>query len=413
MQDLPRSPLAPAAFPDIPEVPGVALAARRDPESRHLRGLLLAEFAAGTAAAGVFTRSMMTAAPVDWCRGALAQSQGRARALVVNAGNANAFTGKTGEATVAATAEAASRLLGCPRNEIYIGSTGVIGEPLDPAGIAADLPQLHRATRGGNWHAAADSIRTTDTFPKGAFAKARIDGAEVTIGGIAKGSGMIAPDMATLLGFLFTNAALAPAVLQACLARAVDRSFNCISVDGDTSTSDTILAFATGTDAGHAPVTDIADPRLKDFSKALEAVCRDLAHQVVKDGEGARKFVTLRVTGATSRAAARRVGLSVANSPLVKTAIAGEDANWGRLVMAIGKSGERADRDRLEIRIGDQRVTLKGMRHPDYDEARAADHLRRSHIEIAIDLGVGRGQATVWSCDLTEGYIRINADYRS
>jgi len=413
MQTLPRSKLAPAGFPDIPEVPGVTLAARCNPESRHLRGLLLAEFAAGTSAAGVFTQSRMTAAPVDWCREALARSQSHARALVVNAGNANAFTGRAGEETVAATIEATSRMLGCSRDEIYLCSTGVIGEPLDPAGLVAELPQLHAAAARGNWHAAAESIRTTDTFPKGAFATARIDGKEVVIGGIAKGSGMIAPDMATLLGFIFTDAALAPDVLQACLAKAVDGSFNCISVDGDTSTSDTILAFATGTDAGYAPVTDSRDTRLKEFSAALESVCRELAHQVVRDGEGARKFITIEVTGATSRAAARRVGLSVANSPLVKTAIAGEDANWGRLVMAVGKSGERADRDRLEIRIGDQLVTQDGMRHPAYDEARAAAHLRRDHIEIAIDLGVGRGRATVWSCDLTEGYIRINADYRS
>jgi len=408
-----KSPLAPAAFPEMPDVSGVTFAARRTESLRHLRGLLLAEFAAGTTVAGVFTQSKMPAAPVLWCRDALEKSKGQARALIVNAGNANAFTGKAGESSVEKIARAGADLLECPPHEVYVCSTGVIGEPLNPAEVTAELPQLHAQADTRQWREAAEALRTTDTFPKAAWARARIDGVEATIGGVAKGSGMIAPDMATLLAFLFTDAALAPDVLQAVLARAVERSFNCITVDGDTSTSDTVLAFATGHAASDGPVRDIRDPRLRDFRAKMEAVCRELAHQIVKDGEGARKFLTVSVTGATSRTAARRAGLSIANSPLVKTAIAGEDANWGRIVMAVGKSGEKADRDNLQIRIGDQLVTQNGMRHPDYDEGRAAQHLKGDHIEISVDLGVGRGRATVWSCDFTEGYIRINADYRS
>ena len=406
-----RSPLAPERFPDLPPVPGVRLAtAACGLKYRGRDDLLLVELRRGAAVGGLLTRSLTASAPVEWCRAAL--PGGKARGLVVNAGNANAFTGRQGTVAVERTAAAVAGLLGCPRKQVFVASTGVIGEPLPHDRILGALPVLRACAEGTPWRAAAGAIMTTDTFPKAATRTAVIDGAPVVVNGIAKGSGMIAPDMATMLAFLFTDAALPPAVLQPLIAAAARESFNAITVDGDTSTSDTVLAFATGA-ARHRGIESARDPILADFRRALRAVAVDLAHQIVRDGEGAGKFVTIRVTGAASARAARRIGLSVANSPLVKTAIAGADANWGRIVMAVGKAGERADRDRLAISIGGVPVAEDGHVRPDYDEAPVAAHVAGEEVEIGIDVGVGRGRATVWTCDLTHGYIDINADYRS
>ncbi|MFQ5786287.1 MAG: bifunctional glutamate N-acetyltransferase/amino-acid acetyltransferase ArgJ, partial [Alphaproteobacteria bacterium] len=349
--------------------------------------------------------------PVHWCRRALAH--GRARGLVVNSGNANAVTGPSGIAAVETTAGAAARIVGCAPDEVFVASTGVIGEPLPTGRIVAALPGLAGALAPGGWEDAAWAITTTDTYPKGAGAQATIDGAAVAIAGIAKGSGMIAPDMATMLAFLFTDARLPAAVLQGLLAGAVDRSFHCITVDGDTSTSDTVLAFATGAGEGHAEPAAADDPRLDGFRAVLDMVCLDLAQQVVRDGEGAQKFVAITVTGAASDAAARRIGLAVANSPLVKTAIAGSDANWGRIVMAVGKAGEAIAPERLAISVGGVPVTEAGGRADGYDEAPVAAHMAGRDVVIGIDVGVGAGEATVWTCDLTHDYIEINAEYRS
>lgn len=405
------SPLAPSAFPDIPPVAGVSFAA----ESCGLRykgrkDVLLAALDKGTQVAGVFTTSKTAAAPVDWCRKAAAT--GRARALIVNAGNANAFTGLEGAKSVKRTVDKVAEVLDCPKSQVFVASTGVIGETLPDDKIRGSLGKLSSKLKPAAWGDAASAIMTTDTFPKGAWRQVSIGDTEVTIGGIAKGSGMIAPDMATMLSFVFTDAAISADVLQKLLLRGADRSFNSITVDGDTSTSDTVLLFATGA-AKNARVDDLRDPRLKAFRAALEDVLIDLAHQIVRDGEGASKFVTINVTGAASAKAARRIGLVIGNSPLVKTAIAGEDANWGRIVMAVGKSGEKADRDKLQISIGGTRVTAKGMVVPGYDEAPVAAHMKGQDIDIDVDIGVGRGAATVWTCDLTHGYIDINADYRS
>ncbi|MGP1397432.1 MAG: bifunctional glutamate N-acetyltransferase/amino-acid acetyltransferase ArgJ [Inquilinaceae bacterium] len=405
------SPLAPATFPVLAEVPGVSLAATFCGLKKNgAPDLLLMSLAEGTAVAGALTRSLCPSAPVDWCRRVL--PAGRARAIVVNAGNANAFTGAAGVAAVDATVRAAAKALGCPEDQVLVASTGVIGVPLAADRIVGALPRLAASLDAGAWHGAAVAIGTTDTFPKGATRTARIDGVPVTITGIAKGSGMIAPDLATMLGFVVTDALLPASVLQPLVAAAADRSFNSITVDGDTSTSDTVLVAATGL-AGNRVVEDPRDRRLADFRRALEEVMTDLAHQIVRDGEGAEKFVTISVTGAASSRAARRVGLAIANSPLVKTAIAGEDANWGRIVMAVGKAGEKADRDRLAIAIGGVEITRDGQVVPGYDETPVANHIRGREIAIAVDLGVGRGKATVWTCDLTHGYITINADYRS
>jgi len=409
---LAKSPLAPASMPTLPPVAGVRLAAR--PCGIRYRGrtdLMLAELARGTAVAGVFTRSLTAAAPVEWCRKALAG--GKARALVVNSGNANAFTGGLGDASVGRIAGAVAKLLRCRKDEVFLASTGVIGEPLPDGRITAALPKLKGALGEKGWPQAARAIMTTDTFPKFATRTASIGGAPVRLNGIVKGSGMIAPDMATMLAFVFTDAAIPAPVLQRLLAGAADRSFNAITVDSDTSTSDTVLAFATGKGPTHPTVRDAKDAHLREFVDALESLMVELAHLIVRDGEGARKFVTIHITGAASAKAARRIGLAVANSPLVKTAIAGEDANWGRIVMAVGKAGERADRDRLAIAIGGHPVTEDGKVRPGYDEGPVAAHMKGDEIEIAIDVGVGRGRATVWTCDLTHGYIDINADYRS
>jgi glutamate N-acetyltransferase/amino-acid N-acetyltransferase len=371
---------------------------------------MLALVEPGATVAGMFTRSRTRSAPVDWCRANLAH--GTARAIVVNAGNANAFTGTAGDRTVELTVEAAARILGAKPQEIFVASTGVIGNVLPDDAIPQRLPILAEALSETGWPDAARAIMTTDTFPKGACRTARIGNAQVTVAGIAKGSGMIAPDMATMLSFLFTDAKIPADALQTVLRHGADRSFNSITVDSDTSTSDTLMLFATGR-ATHPKVAAASDPQLKDFRRAVEEVLVDLATQIVKDGEGASKFVTIDVTGAASARAARRIGLSIANSPLVKTAIAGEDANWGRIVMAVGKAGEKADRDRLSIAMGGVQITRDGQLLPDYDEAPVAAHLKGREVDIAVDLGIGRGRARVWTCDLTHEYIAINADYRS
>jgi glutamate N-acetyltransferase/amino-acid N-acetyltransferase len=412
----PRSPLAPETTPALPPIAGVRIAARACGVRYQGRtDVCLIAFDAATTAAGVLTRSLTASAPVELCRKNLASGGAkgpRARAVIVNSGNANAFTGKLGVASVDRTVKAAAAKLGCKPAEVFVASTGVIGEPLPDERITAGLDGLVADLDADGWAAAAAAIMTTDTFAKQATRRAVIDGVPVTINGIAKGSGMIQPDMATMLAFVATDAAIPSAVLQKLLARGADRSFNCTTVDGDTSTSDTLLLFATG-QAGHRAVRSAADRHLADFRDKLDALLIDLACQVVRDGEGAGKFITLDVTGAASDAAARRIGLAIANSPLVKTAIAGGDANWGRIVMAVGKAGEKANRDRLKIAIGGTVVALKGQRRPDYDETPVAAHIRSRDIHIAVDVGVGKGRARVWTCDLTHGYIDINADYRS
>ena len=403
--------LAPKRFPTLPEIAGVKLAAGAcGLRYKGRSDVMLAELAAGTAIAGVFTRSLTAAAPIDWCRAAL--KGGRVRAIVVNSGNANAFTGRVGELAVQDTVKAAAKVIGCQKNQIFVSSTGVIGEPLPVERLTNALPRLKEKLSPKSWKAAATAIMTTDTFPKGATRAAEIDGVTVTLNGFSKGSGMIAPDMATMLGYVFTDAKIAQPVLQKALTAATDKSFNAITVDSDTSTSDTVLLCATGK-ARHREVSALGDPRFKDFRRALESIMVDLAQQIVRDGEGASKFVEVTVTGAASSAAAKTIALSIANSPLVKTAIAGEDANWGRIVMAVGKAGEKADRDALDIKIGGVQVTMDGLRKPGYDETPVARHMKCQEIDISVDVGVGRGKATVWTCDLTHGYIDINADYRS
>jgi len=406
------SPLAPASPPDLPPVGGVRLAALASGVRYHGRtDLMLAEFDPGTSVAGVFTKSLTAAAPIEWCREAL--SNGSARALIVNSGNANAFTGAAGVNAVSRTVDAASAMLGCGREQVFVSSTGVIGEPLPLEKIIEALPGLRDGLSPDGWSDAAHAIMTTDTFAKLATRSASIDGRTVTLNGIAKGSGMIAPDMATMLAYVVTDAALPVPLMQAMLKSSVDRSFNAITVDSDTSTSDTVLLFATGKVPVDPPPDALRDRRLKGFRAALDDLCLDLAHQIVRDGEGASKFVAITVTGAASARAARRIGFAVANSPLVKTAIAGGDPNWGRIVMAVGKAGEKADRDKLRIKIGPTLITEGGMVRPDYDEAPVADYMRGQEVTFDIDVGVGRGRATVWTCDLTHGYVDINADYRS
>ena len=407
----PVSPLAPKRFPAMPEIAGVKLSAIAGGlRYKGRKDLFLAELCPGTQAAGVLTQSKTASAPVLWCRDAL--KSGRGRAVVVNAGNANAFTGAGGMAAVKTTARATAKAVGCRPGDVYIASTGVIGETLDGDKIAGLVGRLHRGLKPGNWKSAAQAICTTDTFTKAASAAAEIGGKMVTIGGIAKGSGMIAPDMATMLAFVFTDAKIPAPVLQSLLKSANAHAFNAVTVDSDTSTSDTCLLFATGR-ARHAKVTKASDPALKAFKSALAEVLQNLAHQIVRDGEGAKKFITVNVTGAESSAAAKTIALSVANSPLVKTAIAGEDPNWGRVVMAVGKAGEAADRDKMCIRFGDHLIAENGIMVPGYDEAPVAAYMKGDEIDLSVDVGVGRGKFTVWTCDLTHGYISINADYRS
>jgi glutamate N-acetyltransferase/amino-acid N-acetyltransferase len=409
-----RSPLAPEKFPKLPDIDGVRLAtARAGYKDWDRADLLLAEFEEGTAVAGVTTTSKCPSPEVEWCRAALAG--GKARALVVNAGNSNAFTGARGKAACDAILDTVAAETGAARSEIFLASTGVIGVPL-PADKAKDglRSAFTKLSVGSDasWLHAASTIMTTDTFAKAATATAVIGDRTVAVVGIAKGSGMIAPDMATMLAFVFTDAAVEPAFLKTMLSAATDASFHAISVDSDTSTSDTLLAFATGK-ADNALISDWKSPGADALQAALTQVCTELAKQVVRDGEGAQKFIAITVEGAESDASAKRIALSIANSPLVKTAIAGEDANWGRVVMAVGKAGEPADRDRLSIRFGETVVARSGMVVDGYDEAPVARHLKGQEIDIGVDLGLGDGRATVWTCDLTHGYISINADYRS
>lgn len=410
---LERSPLAPKRFPQIPEIPGVELAGRHVglKPAKGVKDLMLVRLAPSTTVAGMFTTSRCPSAPVDWCKEIL--SVGKARAIVVNSGNANAFTGNAGDLVVAETVKAAAKLIGCPRNQVYVASTGVIGEPVAPDYIAKNLPKMVRDLKPKSWRAAADAIMTTDTFAKGASRTAMIGNTEVTLAGFTKGSGMIAPDMATMLSFVFTDAKIPARVLQSMLKAAVDKSYNCITVDSDTSTSDTVLLCATGKGKRHPAIASARDPHLKDFRRALEELLIDLATQVVRDGEGAQKLLTIDVSGAVSAQSARKIGLAVANSPLVKTAVAGEDANWGRVVMAVGKAGEPADRDRLSIAMGGVQITENGQMRVGYEEAPVAEHMKGQNVHFHIDIGLGRGKARVWTCDLTHGYITINADYRS
>lgn len=403
------SPLA-QPFPALPVIAGATpRIARAGYKDWGRCDLTFVELAEGTAVAGVFTRNVCCSSEVEL--GRLNVTQGHARALVVNAGNSNAFTGYRGREAVEAIMDQVAAHLACQREQVFVSSTGVIGVPLPKdkarAGIEAAL-----IAAPCSWKDAANTIGTTDTFAKGAAASAMVGGMKVQLAAIIKGSGMIAPDMATMLGYVFTDAAVDPAFLQACLSDANQRTFSCITVDSDTSTSDTVLAFATGK-AGNAPLISAASPGADAFAAALHDVCRQLAHLVVRDGEGAQKFIAVTVTGAVSDISARRVGLAIANSPLVKTAIAGEDANWGRVVMAVGKAGEPADRDRLSIGFGGVWAAREGQPLPDYDEAPVAAHLKGQEITVEVDLGLGDGTATVWTCDLTHGYIAINADYRS
>ena len=405
------SPLAPARFPALAPIAGVRLAAFACGIRYTGRyDLMLAELAPESTIAGVFTRSLTAGAPVVWCRECLAG--GTVRAIVVNSGNSNTFTGRAGKEVVEATAATAARLLECDPTQVFISSTGVIGEPPPADKIVGALPQLVPVLSPDGWEVAARAILTTDTFPKGATATAAIDGVEVRLNGFAKGSGMIAPDMATMLAYVFTDAALPHQVLQPLLVAAADRSFNSITVDGDTSTSDTVLLCATG-QAQHGAVASPGDRRLRGFRRALDAVMIELAQQIVRDGEGAQKFVTIEVTGAATARAARRIGLTIGNSPLVKTALSAGDPNWGRIVMAVGRAGEKADPDRLSIAIGGIPITAGGGPVPSYDETPVAEHMKGREIKIAVDVGIGRGKATVWTCDLTHGYIDINASYRS
>jgi len=412
--DMTPSPFAPQSYPRLPALEGVRLTtAQAGIKYTGRTDVLLVQLPAGTQVAGVFTQSMCPSAPVDWCKSKLAG--GTARALLVNSGNANAFTGMKGATAVARSAEDTASACGCSVNDVFLASTGVIGEPLDAEKFSAVLGDLAGASADTDdpWLDAARAIMTTDTFPKLVSRSAKIDGKMVTINGMAKGSGMIAPDMATMLSFIFTDAPIAGNVLQSVLTRANRGSFNAVTVDSDTSTSDTVLAFATGTAAEIAPIVNTYDRRLRSFRRAFNEVMLDLAHQVVKDGEGASKFVEVTVEGAVNRRSAGKIARSIANSPLVKTAIAGQDANWGRVVMAVGKAGEPADRDKLAIWFGDIRVAVNGERDPDYSEDAAGAYMQNREITLKVDLGLGKGRDTVWTCDLTKQYVAINGDYRS
>jgi glutamate N-acetyltransferase/amino-acid N-acetyltransferase len=396
----------------MPPVAGVRLATGAAGIRYHHRtDVMLAVFDEGTSVAGVFTRSKCPSAPVDWCRARLRGA--RARALVVNSGNANAFTGKTGRDACAFTAKLAAAAVGCKTSEVFLASTGVIGEPLPAQAFDGVLKDLEIKATADGYVDAANAIMTTDTFPKLATVQTRIAGTDITINGFAKGAGMIAPDMATMLAFVFTDAPIAAPVLQSLLREGVADTFNAVTIDGDTSTSDTVLAFATGAARGAPRMTRAHDPRLVPFRKAFNGVLANLAEQVARDGEGARKLVEIVVEGAVSKASARRIALSIANSPLVKTAIAGEDANWGRVVMAVGKAGEPADRDRLSIWFNGIRVAHKGARDPAYVEAVVAAAMKKPEIGLKVALGLGKGRDRVLTCDLTKEYVAINGDYRS
>ncbi|MEO1198474.1 MAG: bifunctional glutamate N-acetyltransferase/amino-acid acetyltransferase ArgJ [Pseudomonadota bacterium] len=408
------SPLAPDTEPVLPGLDGVVMAtAEAGIKYQGRTDVLLMAFPEATTVAGVFTKSKCPSAPVDWCRRAL--TNGRARALCVNSGNANAFTGMNGARAVARTANAVSSALGCDVEDVFLASTGVIGEPLDAGRFEAVMSDLSSDLSTDGWAQAARAIMTTDTFPKLATTSIVLGDQEITISGIAKGAGMIAPDMATMLAFLATDAPISRACLQSALAAEVETSFNAITVDSDMSTSDTVLAFATGAGSarGVSQIVSRRSANYRRFRAGLSDVLHDLALQIVRDGEGARKLVSITVRGAVSRGSAKKVAFAIANSPLVKTAIAGEDANWGRVVMAVGKAGEPADRDRLQIWFGDIRVAVDGERDPDYSEEMASDYMRGQEISLTVDLGLGAGAATVWTCDLTKDYVAINGDYRS
>ncbi len=410
---LKRSPLA-VGFPTMPAVAGVKLSSvAAGVKYANRRDLMVATFKPGTQVAGVFTQSKTAAAPVEWCRKALERDPPSAAVLVVNAGNANAFTGKAGDEAVKEVVGLAAKTAKCRQREVFVASTGVIGEPLPTKRVTDRLASLIKGGSARPWKTSAQAIMTTDTFPKGATRTAEIDGVSVVINGIAKGSGMIAPDMATMLSFIFTDAPVPSDVLQSLLLLGARDSFNAITVDSDTSTSDTVLAFATGAVAIAKPITRIGDRRLADFRLKLHDLMRELALQVVRDGEGASKLVKVVVKGAASTSAARTIALSVANSPLVKTAIAGEDPNWGRVVMAVGKAGEAANRDKLCIKFNGLPVAEKGQVHPDYHEGKTAASMKASEITLEVNVGVGQGISTIWTCDLTSRYISINADYRS
>lgn len=411
------SPFAPASFPELPEVKGVRAAsasrgfyARRGVERDDVFLFVMPE---GTATAGVFTRSHTASADVDWCRQALKLGKGRARALVVNAGNSNAFTGKAGILKNEATLKAMAQTLGVDREQCFIAATGVIGEPLpDPNYVGEMLPQLEDKLGAPDWEACARAFSTTDTYPKGAGATTEVDGVPVSMSGILKGSGMIMPNMATMLCYLFTDAAISPAVLDQLLRETVDRTLNSVTVDGDTSTSDSCMLFATGQSG--APMIDAADdPRLDGFRQALSEVLGDLSAQLVKDGEGASKFVEIGIEGAVSESSAKTIGMHIANSPLIKTAMAAGDANWGRIVMAVGKSLEPISKDEMRIWFGDHLVAEGGMRAPGYDEATASAHFAGDELAIRVDVAAGKAAWTVWTCDLTHGYVDINGAYRT
>jgi glutamate N-acetyltransferase/amino-acid N-acetyltransferase len=408
------SPLA-VPFPIIPPIGGVEIATARAGFYKHERDdLVVFSFARGTTCAGVFTRHKVGSAPVDWCKRHLGAEDGGqdVRALVVNAGCANAFTGKAGADAARRTASEVAKRFGCRQRDVMLASTGVIGVVLDDRKIATRLHDIEAGLDADGWARAGLGIMTTDTFPKGAYAECDIEGHKVRIAGIAKGSGMIAPDMATMLAFIVTDANIHPNVLRALMGLHVRTTFNSVTVDGDTSTNDTALLFATGA-SGAPRIGRVGDRRLKDFSRALDQVMLDLAHQLVRDGEGATKFVKVTVDGAASPASARKLAKSIADSPLVKTALAGEDANWGRVVMAVGKTEEPVDRDRLAIRFGPHVAAIDGAPSPTYDEARMSAYMKNPEIDITVDVGSGRASATVWTCDLTKRYIEINGDYRS
>jgi glutamate N-acetyltransferase/amino-acid N-acetyltransferase len=410
----PVSPLAPKSVPTLPAIAGVRVAtAAAGIKYKGRTDVLLALFDPGTTAAGVFTRSKCPSAPVEWCRAHLKGA--KPRALVVNSGNANAFTGKTGRLACKFTAEIAARAAGCRPADVFLASTGVIGEPLKAEAFDGVMDGMVAAAKPGRWLEAAKAIMTTDTFPKVATATAKLGKATVTINGIAKGAGMIAPDMATMLSYIFTDAPIGARALQTLLSEGVTDTFNAVTIDGDTSTSDTLMAFATGAaaDLGAPRIANASDPRLKAFRAAFNAVLANLAEQVARDGEGARKLVEITVEGATSKQSARRIAMSIANSPLVKTAIAGEDANWGRVVMAVGKAGEPADRDKLSIWFNGIRVAHKGARDPSYKEAVVSKAMKSPTIALKVALGLGRGADRVLTCDLTKEYVAINGDYRS
>ncbi len=407
------SPLAPVSLPIMPAISGVKLGtASCEIKYKNRTDVMVAELAPGTIAAGVFTKSKTASANIWWGKDAIKHGRGRGRVLVVNSGNANAFNGKCGEDSVARIVDACADLWDCSREEIFPSSTGVIGQPLPDEKITSALKNIKENLQPNSWIEAAKAIMTTDTYPKAATRTAIIGGVEVKINGIAKGSGMIAPDMATMLSYIFTDAAITHEALQEMLSGAVEDSYNSITVDSDTSTSDTLLIFATGK-ANNKPITSVTAEGAKDFKEKLESLMLELAHLVVKDGEGASKFISIKVTGAEDKRAAKVIGMAIANSPLVKTAIAGEDANWGRIVMAVGKSGEEANRDKMSVWVGGVNIVKDGQLNPSYIEAEVTNHMKGQNIDIEVYVGIGNGSHIVWTCDLTYDYIRINADYRS